>query len=163
MDVHVTQLDVGNIKPLWLQDRAEIDIIVPPDARVIVPITVLHLHGALDGSSYETLVEAARAEIEGGARRMIIDLTGVDAVTTAGVIGLYTVGTLLEGGSLDDLEGYAVMDEMRKAIDRSDTFVGLYLAAPNEKVAHALSATSIDQLARTLPSVEEAISAFPDE
>jgi hypothetical protein len=162
MDVDITFLDVGAIKPLWLQERAEIDIIVPPEARVVASTTVLHPHGRLDGATFETLISAAQAQIEAGASRIIVDLERVDAVSSAGIIGIYMVGALLSGEPLHGLEGYAVMNKMRDDIDQGRSFTSLLLAAPGDKIAQALTVSGLHHLVGILSSVDEAISAFSE-
>jgi anti-anti-sigma regulatory factor len=162
MEVHSTEIGVGHIKPRWLSDQAATDIIVPPEARIQEPITILHLSGKLDGSGYETMVSAAQAEYENGARRMILDLEGVPSVSSAGVIGLYIVGAMLGGENLAGLEGYAVMAQMRAAIDAGELLAAMCLAAPGEKVASALERSGFARLVRIMPTVDDAISDFPE-
>jgi anti-anti-sigma factor len=50
-----------------------------------VPVSVLHLHGGLDLKSEEVLWEAAKKAHEVGARLLVIDLAGVDRITSAGM------------------------------------------------------------------------------
>ena len=49
------------------------------------PTTILHLKGGLDLKSEGVLWDAARKAHEVGARLLIIDLAGVDRVTSAGM------------------------------------------------------------------------------
>lgn len=55
------------------------------------PITVLHLHGWLDAKGEETLLAAARAAYSEGARYMILDLAGVETLTSAGMRAMHKV------------------------------------------------------------------------
>ena len=162
MHIEVTRLDIGSIKPLWLKERAEQDIIVPPEARITAPITILKLHGSLDGSSYESLIAEAQEQIGGGAGRMIIDLETVSALSSAGIVGIYTVGSLLEGESLEDLEGYAITSMLRNDLDDGKSFSNLLLAGASDDIAPALESTGIDRVALSFPSLDEAISSFPE-
>lgn len=158
MDVQITQIGVGRIKSAWL---AEKKITVPDEARVTVPITVLHLRGVLDSSSFEVLVEAARAEIQRGPRCIVIDLAGVEDMSRlSGVVSLYMVGALLEDRNIDDLDGWALLREMCKDFDQGEEFSRLVIAAPNEKVARTLGITGFDRLARVSPTVDEAIGSI---
>jgi hypothetical protein len=124
---------------------------------------VLYLYGALDGTTYESLVEVASTLVEEGARHIIIDLENVDALSIAGQVGLFTVGMLLEGRSVVGLDGYAVIGEMRKAIDDGSPFANLYLAAPSGQVGESLHANSLDQLVRVQPSVGDAMAVLLNE
>jgi hypothetical protein len=122
---------------------------------------ILDVHGTLDGSSLQTLLQSAKASIEKGSRRMIINLAEVDSISNAGLLGLYMVGELLEGRSVDDLEGWTVIDQLRETLEHGGTFPNLSLAAPNQNVAHTLHTSSFfDRLVRTLPTVDDAVAAF---
>ena len=72
MNVETTTIDVGCIRPSWLEERASIDIIVPPEARITDAITVLHPSGRLDGTGYIDLIDASQQAIDEGARRLLI-------------------------------------------------------------------------------------------
>jgi anti-anti-sigma regulatory factor len=91
---------------------------------------------------------------------MIVNMADVDSVSSAGIAGLYLIGELLEGRATydQDPEGWVVYDQMHEALEQGRAFTRLFLAAPNERVASTLRVTQFDRLARTLPSVEDAIS-----
>lgn len=163
MDINITRFDVGAISPLWLEERAEIDIIVPPEARITAPTAVLHLHGSLDGSTYEHLVNTAQQELATGVQKLIIDLERVQSVSNAGIIGLYMIGALLHDESLDGLEGYEVIHRMQRAIELEQTFPCLILIAPMENVSQALTSCGLARVISIQPSVNEAINNFPHE
>jgi anti-anti-sigma factor len=56
-----------------------------------VPVTVLQLRGWLDAQSEEQLLEAARSSYDGGARYLLIDLSELDTLTSAGMRALQKV------------------------------------------------------------------------
>lgn len=163
MDITITRFDVGTISPIWLEKRAEIDIIVPPEARITMPTAVLHLQGSLDGSTYEDLLSTAQRERATGVQKLIIDLEHVQSVSNAGIIGLYAIGALLHGESLDGLEGYEVIHRMQRAIELEQSFPCLILAAPMENVSQALASCGLTRVVSIRPSVDEAINNFPHE
>jgi anti-anti-sigma factor len=53
-----------------------------------VPVTVLHLRGWLDAQSEGQLLEAARNSYDGGARYLLIDMSELDTLTSAGMRAL---------------------------------------------------------------------------
>ena len=162
MDIEITQIEVGHIKPRWLAERANLDIIVPPEARITMPITVLHLNGKLDGSGYRTLIEQVQFVVGEGTSHLIIDMSGIDGVSTAGLTALYVSGALLDGNPPEDLDGYGVINEMRFAIDEGKVFANTRLVDSNEKVIHNLEATGIADIAPILPTIDDAIDSFSD-
>ena len=56
-----------------------------------VPVTVFHLRGWLDAQSEEQLLEAARTAHDGGARYLLIDMSDLDTLTSAGMRALQKV------------------------------------------------------------------------
>ena len=59
--------------------------------QVDVPVTVFHLRGWLDAQSEEQLLEAARTSYDGGARFLLIDMSDLDTLTSAGMRALQKV------------------------------------------------------------------------
>jgi anti-anti-sigma regulatory factor len=161
MDIETTTIDVGCIRPSWLAERANIDIIVPPEARISNPITVLHPRGRLDGTGYQDLLDASQREVYGGACRLLIDLSEVEAVSSVGLLGIFMVGCLLTDRPVDDLDAHALMGELRHAIDTCEACDHLCLAAPNEKVNNALQTIGFDAIMNIFPTIEDAIDAAP--
>jgi anti-anti-sigma factor len=53
-----------------------------------VPVTVFHLRGWLDAQSEGQLLEAARTSYDGGARYLLIDMSELDTLTSAGMRAL---------------------------------------------------------------------------
>jgi anti-anti-sigma factor len=56
-----------------------------------VPVTVFHVRGWLDAQSEEQLLEAARTAYDGGARYLLIDLSELNTLTSAGMRALQKV------------------------------------------------------------------------
>ena len=56
-----------------------------------VPVTVFRLRGWLDAQSEEQLLEAARTAYDGGARYLLIDMSELDTLTSAGMRALQKV------------------------------------------------------------------------
>lgn len=56
-----------------------------------VPVTVFHIRGWLDAQSEEQLLEAARIAYDNGARYLLIDMSDLDTLTSAGMRALQKV------------------------------------------------------------------------
>ena len=56
-----------------------------------VPVTVFHVYGWLDTQSEEELLAAARSAYEAGVRYLLIDMRGLDTLTTAGMRALQKI------------------------------------------------------------------------
>jgi anti-anti-sigma factor len=56
-----------------------------------IPVTVLHLRGWLDAQSETQLLETARTAYDGGTRYLLIDMSDLDTLTSAGMRALQKV------------------------------------------------------------------------
>jgi anti-anti-sigma factor len=61
------------------------------EVQAHVPVTVFHLRGWLDAQSEEQLLEAARTAYDNSARFLLIDMTDLDTLTSAGMRALQKV------------------------------------------------------------------------
>lgn len=65
--------------------------ILSEEVQVDVPVTVFHLRGWLDAQSEGQLLEAARKASDDGAHYLLIDLSELDTLTSAGMRALQKV------------------------------------------------------------------------
>jgi anti-anti-sigma factor len=61
------------------------------EVQADVPVTVLHLRGWLDAQSEGQLLEAARLASNAGAKYLLIDMSELDTLTSAGMRALQKV------------------------------------------------------------------------
>ena len=61
------------------------------ETKVDVPVTVFRLHGWLDAQSEEQLLESTRTAYENGVRYLLIDMSELDTLTSAGMRALQKV------------------------------------------------------------------------
>ena len=69
-----------------------------------VPVTVIELDGQLDGQNYQELIAKAREVYEAGAHDLLLDLTNLSYISSAGLVALHSVALLLRGEALPDTE-----------------------------------------------------------
>ena len=69
-----------------------------------VPVTILRLQGDLDGSNYLDLVAATKTAQQNGAKYLLLDLTGVPYMSSAGLVALHSAVQLLRGEQPPDPE-----------------------------------------------------------
>lgn len=56
-----------------------------------VPVTIFHIGGWLDAQSEDRFLEAARIAYDGGARYLLIDMSELDTLTSAGMRSIQKV------------------------------------------------------------------------
>ncbi|MEW6401116.1 MAG: STAS domain-containing protein [Chloroflexota bacterium] len=81
-----------------------------------VPVTVIGVSGQLDGQNFHELISRARELYQAGARDILLDLSDLTYLSSAGLVALHTLALLLRGEQLPDPEqGWAAL----KSMDRS--------------------------------------------
>jgi len=68
--------------------------ITTEQAQGSVPVMIFHLHGWLDWQSENQLVQAAEEAHQQGGRYLLLDLGGVDMITSAGMRAIQRAFTL---------------------------------------------------------------------
>jgi anti-anti-sigma regulatory factor len=81
-----------------------------------VPVTVLKVDGQLDGQNYQQLIAKTRELYGAGTRDMLVDLSDLTYISSAGLVALHASALTLRGEALPDPEqGWAAV----KSADRS--------------------------------------------
>ncbi|HWQ14007.1 MAG TPA: STAS domain-containing protein [Roseiflexaceae bacterium] len=119
-----------------------------------VPITVLHVKGAV--TSNRELEQAAQAAFDGGARNILIDLTEVPYMATAGLRALHFIYTLLRTDAPEE------SDEAVKRGISAGTFYSphLKLLRPSAHVSEALKVAGYDMFLEIHRDLKRAVASF---
>lgn len=123
-----------------------------------VPVTVIHLQGKLDGSNYKNLIAKAQELHQGGANAMLIDLTNVDFMSSAGMVALLSIARLLKGQTLEE-EGWSLVhsaEHERKSGEKSQ----VKLFKPQARIAQALEIAGFDLIFEIHNDLAQALAAF---
>lgn len=70
-----------------------------------IPVTVMQLAGDIDASSYTDVINKAQEAYDDGARDLLIDLSKVPYVSSAGLMSLHTVVKIFAGHSVQPKDG----------------------------------------------------------
>ena len=125
-----------------------------------VPVTILQLDGKLDGSNYMQLVEEAKKIYQAGARDLVIDLTRLTYLSSAGIAAIHKTALLFRGLALPDEEsGWASYH----AIDRdrdNGAQKHVKLLCPQADVANLLDITGFKALFEIHTDLDAAVASF---
>jgi len=125
-----------------------------------VPISVIAVIGKLDGQTYQGLIGKARELYEAGARNILVDLTELIYISSAGLLAFHTIALLLRGESLPDLEhGWASVKSMDRARD-AGIQKHIKLLNPQPEVNNVLEMVGFTQMFEIFSDREKAIQAF---
>lgn len=124
-----------------------------------VPVSVVALKGDLDASSYLALVDAVQKLYNAGVRHMILDLSNLAFISSAGLASLHIITKMFRGERVDPEDGWGTY----KAIDR-DRESGLQknvkLLNPSAEVNQVLETVGFKQFFEVYTNPEEAVRSF---
>jgi anti-anti-sigma factor len=108
------------------------------------PIAIVSLSGELDASNYERLIDTARAEYDGGARGLVLDLAELSFMASSGLVALYSAARIFRGDPPPDPEsGWQAIHDMD---DESSHARNVRLAACQPAVVRVLERTGLVRL-----------------
>ena len=123
-----------------------------------VPVTVLHVDGNIDSSTYEQFQSTAKKLIEEGARYILVDLSHAPFVSSAGLRALHTLFNELRTrnprADLDD-------EQMKKGIS-AGTYKSPHLKLLNlsPETKTAFETSGFDMYIDTFTDRNAAIASF---
>lgn len=66
-------------------------------AQARMPVTILSVEGDVDGSNFKELVDKAQAAIKADARPLLLDLTLVKYMSSAGLLAVQAINGMVRG------------------------------------------------------------------
>jgi anti-anti-sigma factor len=124
-----------------------------------VPVSVIHIKGDLDASSYLDLINTAQKLYNAGVRSLLLDLTDLAFISSAGLASLHIVTKLFRGEETDTEDGWGSYKE----IDR-DREAGMQshvkLLNPSAEVDNVLDTVGFKQFLEVYTDLNEAVQSF---
>jgi anti-anti-sigma regulatory factor len=125
-----------------------------------VPVTILHLNGELDASTYTEVIKKAQESYDGGARDLLIDLSKAPYVSSAGLMSLHTVALIFAGQSLNPNSSgrptFRSLDPNRDQVAREH----VKLLSPQPAVAQVLDTVGLNSFFEVFEDLEGAVKSF---
>lgn len=125
-----------------------------------VPVTVLGIDGNLDGSNYAGLIAKADELLEEGSHNLLLDLTKLRYLSSAGISALHRVSLLYTGKKKEEMqEGWAEFHAMQR--DQGNGFQQhVKLLNPNSEVKRALEMTGFSAYFEIYTDIHAALTSF---
>lgn len=121
-----------------------------------VPVTIFHVKGDIDHSSYEQLEDAAQQAHTAGTHNLLLDLAEVPYVSSAGIRALTQILNLLRTDTPQESDA-AVSQGLRDGTFHSPH---LKLLKPTPRVQNVLKMMGADMLVETYTDLQAAIASF---
>lgn len=125
-----------------------------------VPVTVLHLEGELDASTYTDVIKKAQESYDIGARDLIIDLSKAPYISSAGLMSLHTVALIFAGQSLNPNSSgrptFRSLDPNRDQLAREH----VKLLSPQPAVSQVLDTVGLNSFFEVFEDLDAAVKSF---
>lgn len=129
-------------------------------AEANTAVCVIAVVGDLDGSNYEQVIALAKREIDGGAKHILMDLSQVDFMSSAGLVALHSIVRLLKGEATPGTQdGWAAMRNVRAGIE-DGVQANLKLLSPQPAVEKALEASGMKEVYEIHTDRAAAVASF---
>jgi anti-sigma B factor antagonist len=127
---------------------------IQPAGRV--PVTVFYIKGDIDSSTYQQIQAQIEQVVQAGAHDIVLDLTAVGYLSSAGIRMLSSLFYQLRGNLLQESDA-----AMKQGI-HDGTFKSphLKLAGAPPRVAEVLKMSGMDMVLEMYRSVPEAVASF---
>lgn len=130
------------------------------NAQGRVPVTILELHGDLDGSNYQEVIARARDLYGAGMRHLLIDMGDTAYMSSAGLVALHSVILLLRGEQPPDPESgwsafHAIAREQGGGVQKA-----VKLLNPQPRVRRTLEMTGMQEFFEVYTDRQAAVESF---
>lgn len=124
-----------------------------------VPVSVLQIKGDLDASSYLELVNTAQKLYNGGVRSLVLDLSDLVFISSAGLASFHIVAKLFRGEETNPENGWATFKDIDR--DRESSMQkNVKLFNPSPDVDKVLDTVGFKQLFEVYTDLDEAVRSF---
>ena len=121
-----------------------------------VPVTVLHVQGDVNASTADQFLAEAQGAYDDGARDMLIDLSGVSLLSSAGLRTLHSIFNMLRSDSPEESD-----EAVRKGLtDGTFKSPHLKLLNPDKNVTQVLSMAGFDMFLEIHNNLKKAVASF---
>lgn len=125
-----------------------------------VTIAVIQLSGHLDGQTYQDLIAKAREAFEAGAQHILLDLSELTYISSAGLVSLHTIALMTRGENLPDPEqGWSALKSMDRSRD-GGLQKNIKLLNPRPEITSVLDMVGFSAFFEVFTDKQKAIDSF---
>ena len=123
-------------------------------------VAILQIAGHLDGQSYQDLIMKAQEIIVGGAKNILLDMSDLTYISSAGLVSLHTISMLLRGEKTPDPEqGWSALKSMDRTRD-GGVQKNLKLLNPPSQVVNVLDMVGCTEFFEIFTDKQKALASF---
>lgn len=125
-----------------------------------VPVTVLRVHGEIDRTNYEALIDHSIKAYDSGARNILLDLSQVPYMSSAGLVAMQRIIRVLNGEHIaTEEDGWAALRGLDK-LRQGEKQRHFKLLKPQKIVYESLDTVGFTELIDVFSDETEALDSF---
>ena len=123
-------------------------------------VSVIYVAGHLDGQTYQELISAASEVIGTGVKNILLDLSDLTYISSAGLVSLHTIALLTRGETLPNPEqGWSTLKSMDRTRDGGfQKYVKLL--NPRPEITRVLEMVGFSEFFEVFTDKQKAIDSF---
>ncbi len=126
-----------------------------------VPVTVVSLDGRLDGQNYQDLIAKGQELYNNGSRDILLDLTGLTYVSSAGMVAFHNIALMMRGEMPPSPDqGWSAYHSMGRSGFAGGGQEHFKLFNPQPEVEHILDMVGFNTIFKIFSDMDEAINSF---
>ena len=125
-----------------------------------VAVSVICIAGHLDGQTYQDLIEKAREVVKAGTKNILLDLSDLTYISSAGLVSLHTIALMTRGEEPPDPEqGWSTLKSMDSTRD-GGLQKHLKLLNPRAEITNVLEMVGFSEFFEVFTDKQKAIDSF---
>jgi anti-anti-sigma factor len=123
-------------------------------------VSVIRISGHLDGQTYQDLISKANEIVGTGAKNILLDLSDLTYISSAGLVSLHTIALMTRGEELPNPEqGWSTLKSMDRTHD-GGLQKYLKLLNPRPEVTKVLEMVGFSEFFEVFTDRQKAIDSF---
>lgn len=125
-----------------------------------VPVTIIKVAGQLDGQTYQKLISSAQEVMNNGTKDILLDLSDLTFISSAGLVSLHVIALLLRGEAMPDLDhGWAALKSVSKSRE-SGIQQHVKLLNPRPEIVNVLEMVGFSSFFEVFNDRQKALESF---
>jgi anti-anti-sigma factor len=123
-------------------------------------VSVIHIAGQLDGQTYQDLIMKANEIVAAGAKNILLELSDLTYISSAGLVSLHTIALMSRGEKLPDPEqGWSTLKSMDRSRD-GGLQKHVKLLNPRLEITKVLEMVGFSEFFEVFTDRQKAIDSF---
>lgn len=129
-------------------------------AQGSAPVSIVRVHGDIDASNFQQLIDQVQAAYHAGTRNVLLDMSQVGYMSSAGLVAMQAIMQILKGQDVPDMEdGWGALHSIG-SMDTSQTQPNFKILSPQPAIDTALDRVGFKDFIAVFTDEAEAVASF---